>query len=179
MNRGPTRTTNVRVSKTLSWHLRSYSIKVAHLPKATIWATLVKANGSITQGANAGMVYPFPCKGSYFKWALQTRKTLKRWYATSTLTSKSHLMKRKSLDPPKSGQTSIEPSNSDASFTSRYTVRLLTHILCKPTHLFFHPFITTMSYPLQTSFNSVMKDWADKYHVWGTPTRSPSRSNSR
>ncbi len=24
-----------------------------------------------------------------------------------------------------------------------------------------------------------MKDWADKYHVWGPPTRSPSRSNSR
>ncbi len=43
----------------------------------------------------------------------------------------------------------------------------------------FHSFIATMSYSLQTSFNSVMKDWADKYHVWGTPTRSPSRSNSR
>ncbi len=24
-----------------------------------------------------------------------------------------------------------------------------------------------MSYSLQTSFGSVMKDWADKYHVWG------------
>ncbi len=64
-------------------------------------------------------------------------------------------------------------------FVPQYTVRLLTHAHCKPTHLFFHSFIATMSYPLQTSFNSVMKDWADKYHVWGTPTRSPSRSNSR
>ncbi len=59
------------------------------------------------------------------------------------------------------------------------TVRLLTHVLCKPTHFFFHSFIATMPYCLQTSFNSQMKDWADKYHVWGTPTRSPSRSNSR
>ncbi len=57
--------------------------------------------------------------------------------------------------------------------------RLLTHVLCKPTHFFFLAFIATMSFSLQTSFNSVMKDWADKYHVWGTPTRSPSRSNSR
>ncbi len=60
-----------------------------------------------------------------------------------------------------------------------HTVRLLTHVLCKPTHFFFHSFIATISYSLQTSFNSLMKDWADKYHVWGTPTRSPSRSNSR
>ncbi len=59
------------------------------------------------------------------------------------------------------------------------TVRLLTHVLCKPTHFFFHSFIATMSYSLQTTFNSVMKDWADKYHVWGTPTRSPSKSSSR
>ncbi len=59
------------------------------------------------------------------------------------------------------------------------TVRLLTHVLCKPTHFFFHSFIATMSYSLQTSFNGLMKDWADKYHVWGTPTRWPSRSNSR
>ncbi len=59
------------------------------------------------------------------------------------------------------------------------TVRLLTHVLCKPTHFFFHSFIATMSYSPQISFNSVTKDWADKYHVWGTPTRSPSRSNSR
>ncbi len=62
---------------------------------------------------------------------------------------------------------------------SPYTVRLLTHVLCKPTHFFFHSFIATMPYSLQTSFNSLMKDWADKYHVWGTPTWSPSRSNSR
>ncbi len=61
----------------------------------------------------------------------------------------------------------------------RHTVRLLTHVLCKPTHFFFHSFIATMSYSRQTSFNSLPKDWADKYLVWGTPTRSPSRSNSR
>ncbi len=61
----------------------------------------------------------------------------------------------------------------------QYTVRLLTHVLFKPTHFFFHSFIATMSYCLQKSFNSVMKDLADKYHVWGTPTRSPSRSNAR
>ncbi len=36
-----------------------------------------------------------------------------------------------------------------------------------------------MSYSLQTNFVSVMKDWADKYRVWGTPTRSLSRSNAR
>ncbi len=59
------------------------------------------------------------------------------------------------------------------------TVRLLTLVLCKQTHFFFHSFIATMSYCLQTSFNSVMKDWADKYHVWGTSTRSPSRSKAR
>ncbi len=47
------------------------------------------------------------------------------------------------------------------------TVRLLTHVLCKPTHFFFHAFIATISYSLQTKFNSIMKDWADKYHVWG------------
>ncbi len=52
-------------------------------------------------------------------------------------------------------------------------------VLCKPTHFFFHSFIATTSYSLQASFNSVMKDWADKNHVWGTPTRSPLRSNSR
>ncbi len=53
------------------------------------------------------------------------------------------------------------------------TVCLLTHVLCKPTHFFFHSFIATMSYCLQTSLISAMKGWADKYHVWGTPTRSP------
>ncbi len=60
-----------------------------------------------------------------------------------------------------------------------YTVRLLTHVLCKPTHFFFHLFIATMFYCPQTSFISVMNGWADKYHVCGAPTRSPSRSNSR
>ncbi len=62
---------------------------------------------------------------------------------------------------------------------SRRTVRLLTHVLCKPTHFFFHSFRATMSYSLQTSFNSVIKGWADKFHVWGTPTRSSSRSHLR
>ncbi len=56
------------------------------------------------------------------------------------------------------------------------TARLLTHVLCKPTHFFFRSFIATMSYPLQTSFNNVTKDWADTFHVCGTPTRSSSRS---
>ncbi len=64
-------------------------------------------------------------------------------------------------------------------FTPLSTVRLLTHAHCKPTHFFFHSFIATIPYSPQTSFNSVMKDWVDKYHVWGTPTRSPSKSNSR
>ncbi len=59
------------------------------------------------------------------------------------------------------------------------TVRLLTHVLCKTTHFFFHSFIATMSNSPQISFNSVIKDWADKYHVRGIPTRAPSRSNSR
>ncbi len=59
----------------------------------------------------------------------------------------------------------------------RYTVRLLTHVLCNPTHFFLHSFLATMSYSLQTCFSSVMKDWADKYHAKGTPTRSSSRSN--
>ncbi len=67
----------------------------------------------------------------------------------------------------------------NSSMGHKHTVRLLTHVLCKPTHFFFHSFIATMSYSPQISFNSVMKDWADKYHAWGTPTRSPSRPNSR
>ncbi len=49
------------------------------------------------------------------------------------------------------------------------TVRLLTHVLCESTHFYFHSFIATMSYSLQTNFSSVMKDWADRYHVWGSP----------
>ncbi len=55
------------------------------------------------------------------------------------------------------------------------TMRLLAHVLCKPTHFFFLSFKPTMPYSLQTSFNSVMKDMADKYHVRGAPTGSPSR----
>ncbi len=49
------------------------------------------------------------------------------------------------------------------------TVSLQTQVLCKTTHFFFHSFIATISYSLQTSFNIVMKDWAVKYHVWATP----------
>ncbi len=33
---------------------------------------------------------------------------------------------------------------------SEITVRLLTHVLCKPTHFFFHSLIATMSYSFQT-----------------------------
>ncbi len=58
-------------------------------------------------------------------------------------------------------------------------VRLRTHVLCNPTHFLFQLFIATMSNSRQTSFNRVIKDWPDKCHVWGIPTRSPSRSNSR
>ncbi len=32
-----------------------------------------------------------------------------------------------------------------------YTVRLVTRVLCKPTHFFFHSFIATMSNSLQTT----------------------------
>ncbi len=46
-----------------------------------------------------------------------------------------------------------------------YTVRLLPYVLCKSTHFFFPSVIAIMSYYLQTIFISVMKDWADKYHV--------------
>ncbi len=48
-----------------------------------------------------------------------------------------------------------------ALFSDINTVRMLTHVLCKPTHFIFHSFMATMSYSLQTSFNSVVKDWAD------------------
>ncbi len=40
-------------------------------------------------------------------------------------------------------------------------MRLLTHVLCKPTHLIFHSFIATISYSLQTNFNSAMKVQAE------------------
>ncbi len=75
------------------------------------------------------------------------------------------------------GENEIQATSIAAGFG--LTVRFLTHVLCKPTHFFFHSFIATMSYSHQTSFNSLMKDWADTYHVWGTPTRSPLRSNAR
>ncbi len=71
--------------------------------------------------------------------------------------------------------------SSSQHVLQKRTVRLLTNVLCKPTHFFFHSFIATMSYSPQISFNGVMKDWADKNHVWGTPTRSPqgqTRDNS-
>ncbi len=54
------------------------------------------------------------------------------------------------------------------------TVRLLTHVLCKPTHSFFKLFIATMYNSLQTSFSRFMKNWPNMGHVWGTPTKSPS-----
>ncbi len=58
------------------------------------------------------------------------------------------------------------------------TVRLLTHVHCKPTHFFFHSFLATMSYTLQTSFNSLMKDWADKY-MYGVPPRGHLQGQTR
>ncbi len=75
-------------------------------------------------------------------------------------------------------RSSLRLQSGTRKFSSG-TVRLLTHALCKPTHFFFYSFIATMPYCLQTSFISVMKGWAVKYYVWGAPTRSPSRSNSR
>ncbi len=42
----------------------------------------------------------------------------------------------------------------------RFTVRMLTHVLCKATHFFpfsFQLFVTTMHNSLQTSFNCVKK----------------------
>ncbi len=60
-----------------------------------------------------------------------------------------------------------------------HAVSVLTHVPRKPTHSFFQRFMATMSNFLQTSFNRVMKDWHDKYHVWGTPSRLPSRLISR
>ncbi len=74
--------------------------------------------------------------------------------------------------------TDSHPVDGDRSREKKISGLILT-VLCKPTHFFFHSFIATKSYPLQTSFISVMKGWADKFHAWGTPTRSPSRSNSR
>ncbi len=76
-------------------------------------------------------------------------------------------------------RVSFKERPSKLVHSSCTTVRLLTHVHCKPTHFVFHSFKANMSYSLQTNFVSVMKDWADKYHVWGTPTMSPSRSNSR
>ncbi len=40
----------------------------------------------------------------------------------------------------------------------QHTVRLLTQVHCKTTNFFFHSFTAAMSYSLQASFNSVMKD---------------------
>ncbi len=47
------------------------------------------------------------------------------------------------------------------------------------TDTFLFSLIHTHHVLLSSFFSSVMKDWADKYHVWGTPTRSPPRSNSQ
>ncbi len=52
-----------------------------------------------------------------------------------------------------------------------HPVRLLTNVLWKPTRFFYQLFIATLSNSLQTSFNSVLKDWPDKYHVCVTSTR--------
>ncbi len=40
--------------------------------------------------------------------------------------------------------------------------------LC-PRHFFYQLFIATNFNSLQTSCNSAMKDWPDKYQVWFTP----------
>ncbi len=48
------------------------------------------------------------------------------------------------------------------------TVRLLTHVLGKPTHFFFQLSIATMFISLQASFNSVMEDWP-KNTMYGVP----------
>ncbi len=50
--------------------------------------------------------------------------------------------------------------------------------LPKPTHFFFHSFIATMSYSLQTSFNSVMKDRADK-SMYGVPPQGHLQGQPR
>ncbi len=60
-------------------------------------------------------------------------------------------------------------ANKRILYRKGYAVRLLTHVLCKPTHFIFHSFIATISYSLQTSFRTVIKDWTDKYHAWGIP----------
>ncbi len=55
----------------------------------------------------------------------------------------------------------------DSLFIVRFRmlyVRLLTQVNCKPTHFIFHSFTATIICSLQISFNSVLKDWADKYH---------------
>ncbi len=80
-----------------------------------------------------------------------------------TASSKSLLF----LTPLKQNSFFLSPVWWSNPSVDRYTVRLLTHVLCKPIHFFFQSFIATMSYSLQTSFNSLKKDWADKYHVWG------------
>ncbi len=115
-----------------------------------------------------------PKELSIFAWPKQQRA------ATTALKISNHHDEgkvKKTVLVDHSGQSWLDVKN--ARRVQRCTVRLLTHVLCKPTHFFFHSFIATMSNTLQTSFNSLIKDWADKYHVWGTPTRSLSRSNSR
>ncbi len=74
----------------------------------------------------------------------------------------------------------LSGSNSKqvANWVSKNTVRLLPHVLCKPTHFFFHSFIATMFYSLQTTFSSAMKDWAKNYHV-GVPPRSHLQGQTR
>ncbi len=45
------------ISETLARHLRSYNIKVAHKPMATLRTTLVKAKDTIPLEAKAGVIY--------------------------------------------------------------------------------------------------------------------------
>ncbi len=42
--------------------------------------------------------------------------------------------------------TGSKTNIADVRANTASTVRLLTHVLCKPTHFFFHSFIATMSY---------------------------------
>ncbi len=46
-------------------------------------------------------------------------------------------------------------------------------------HFFLKLFTDAMSNSLQASIDSIMKNWPDKCHVWGTPTRSHLTSNSQ
>ncbi len=53
--------------------------------------------------------------------------------------------------------------NPSARLPIQGTVRLLTHVHCKPTHFFFLSFIATISYCLQTSFNSFQAEMMETF----------------